>query len=133
MNAPMELPAAPANWKERESAPLPGTALCALEHVPDGGAKEFHFGTGREPFRLVVLRSGRQVWGYVNKCPHFGVPLNVEPDRFTLFEHSYLYCSVHCAMFRFDDGYCEDGPCRGDALIAVPLTVDSDVVCIAPE
>ena len=122
-----------ASWSEREFAPSPGTELCALDYVPDGGARGFQFGEGREPFRLLVLRSGESVWGYVNKCPHFGVPLNVEPDRFTLFEHNYLYCSVHCAMFRFEDGFCEDGPCAGDALTRVPLAVVDGRVSIATE
>jgi nitrite reductase/ring-hydroxylating ferredoxin subunit len=133
MNAPMEFPAATASWRDRDFAPSPGTELCAVEHVPDGGAREFNFGDGREPFRLIVLRSGGNVWGYLNKCPHFGVPLNVEPDRFTLFEHSYLYCSVHCAMFRFEDGFCEDGPCQGDSLLPVPLTIEQGRVRIATE
>lgn len=133
MNAPMDFSAAAASWRERDFAPSPGTDLCALEHVPDGGARAFDFGEGREPFRMIVLRSGDKVWGYVNKCPHFGVPLNVEPDRFTLFEHSYLYCSVHCAMFRFEDGICEDGPCEGDALARVPVAIVDGQVCIATE
>lgn len=120
-------------WREREFAPAPGTDLCALEEIPDGNAKDFEFGEGTEAFRLLVLRSGDNVWGYVNKCPHFGVPLNVEPGKFTLFEHSYLYCSVHCAMFRFEDGFCEDGPCTGDSLTPVPLTLENARVRIATE
>ena len=131
MNAPMELPVPATNWMDRPFAPTPGTELCALDDVPDGGAREFNFGVGHDTFRVVVLRSGASVWGYLNKCPHFGVPLNVAPDRFTLFEHSYLYCSVHCAMFRFEDGYCEDGPCVGDSLLAVPLAVEDGRVRIA--
>ena len=131
MNAPMELPNPVPHWTERPFAPAAGTVLCALAHVPDGGAREFNFGEGHDTFRLVVLRSGDAVWGYLNKCPHFGVPLNVAPDRFTLFEHSYLYCSVHCATFRFEDGYCEDGPCEGDSLLAVPLTIEDGRVRIA--
>lgn len=120
-------------WREREFAPAPGTDLCALEDIPDGQAKDFAFGEGTEAFRLLVLRSGENVWGYINKCPHFGVPLNVEPGRFTLFDHTYLYCSVHCAMFRFEDGYCEDGPCTGDSLVKVPLMINDTRVCIAME
>lgn len=131
MNAPMELPVPADTWMERPFAPAPGTPLCALADVPDGGAREFSFGDGHDTFRLVVLRSGESVWGYLNKCPHFGVPLNMAPDRFTLFEHSYLYCSVHCAMFRFEDGYCEDGPCMGDSLLAVPIAVEDGHVRIA--
>ena len=76
-----------AGWRGRPCAPDPGTELCALEEIPDGQARQFAFGDGPDTFRLLVLRSGEQVWGYINKCPHFGVPLNVEPDRFLLLEH----------------------------------------------
>lgn len=120
-----------AGWREHALAPAPGTELCVLDAVPDGGAKEFVFGEGRDPFRMLVLRSGDRVHGYVNRCPHFGTPLNVQPDRFTLFEHSHIYCSVHYAMFRFEDGHCEEGPCTGDHLTPVPLACEDGRVRIA--
>ena len=68
-------------WREREFAPAPGTGVCALDDVPDGKAREFVWGEGREPFRLLILRSGESVWGYLNKCPHFGTPLNASTWR----------------------------------------------------
>jgi nitrite reductase/ring-hydroxylating ferredoxin subunit len=120
-------------WHALAGAPAPGTELCGLHELPDGGAREFRFGPEAEPFRMVVLRSGERVFGYLNKCPHFGVALNVKPDQFTLFEHTYLYCCVHTAQFRFEDGYCEDGPCAGDSLTPVPVELDGERVCIARE
>ncbi len=103
--------------------PPAGTNVCSLDEVPDGKARQFIYGEGGDPFRLLVLRSGDSVWGYVNKCPHFGTPLNLEPDLFLVYEHSRIYCVTHYAMFRFDDGFCEEGPCSGDALTQVPLAV----------
>ena len=126
-----EDPIEEAAWRERDFAPEPGARVCSLDDLPDGMAKEFLFGEGRQAFRLLVLRSGPRVFGYVNRCPHFSIPLNVEPDRFTLFEHEYIYCSTHCAMFRFEDGYCEDGPCAGASLEPVPLFLNGNVVRIA--
>jgi nitrite reductase/ring-hydroxylating ferredoxin subunit len=120
-------------WRDRDFAPLPGTPLCSLDAVPDGRAREFQFGEGRETFRLLVLRTGERVFGYVNKCPHFGVPLNVNPDQFTLFEHTHIYCCVHYAMFRFEDGLCEEGPCVGDSLTRVPLSLDGGNIRIAQD
>jgi len=117
-------------WRRREFSPPPGTPLCAVQDIADGAAREFCFGKGRETFRLVVLRSGDRVWGYVNFCPHFSLPLNTEPDRFLLFA-GRIYCANHTAAFRIEDGYCEDGPCAGDWLERVPLAVDQGVVKIA--
>ena len=123
--------AAPNSWRERQSAPAPGTVVCALDEVPDGKARQFVWGEGRDSFSLIILRSGESVWGYLNKCPHFGTPLNLEPDRFLLSDHSRIYCVTHYAMFRFEDGFCEEGPCAGDALTKVPLAVAERRVCIA--
>ena len=109
---------------------MPGTRVCALEDLPDGGAREFQFGEGRGAFRLLVLRSGANAWGYVNVCPHYSTPLNAEPDRFILFEHSRIYCATHCAVFRFEDGYCEDGPCAGASLERVPLKIAGNAISI---
>jgi nitrite reductase/ring-hydroxylating ferredoxin subunit len=117
-------------WRQREGAPAAGTRVCDLEEVPDGSAREFHFGEGRDVFRLLVLRSGGKVWGYVNVCPHFSTPLNTESNKFILFEHSRIYCATHCAVFRFEDGYCEDGPCAGASLERVPLALEASVVSI---
>jgi nitrite reductase/ring-hydroxylating ferredoxin subunit len=126
-----ESPIADTAWREREFAPASGTKVCRLDEIPDGAAREFHFGEGRFPFRLLILRSGEKVWGYVNACPHTGGPLCPEPNKFMLFEHSCIYCSTHCAVFRFDDGYCEDGPCAGASLEKVPLAFDGALVRVA--
>jgi nitrite reductase/ring-hydroxylating ferredoxin subunit len=116
-------------WRRRQFAPAPGTNVCRLGEIADSGAREFHFGEGRETFRLLVLRRGEIVRGYVNFCPHFSLPLNSEPDRFLLFG-GRLYCANHTAAFRIEDGYCEDGPCAGDWLERVPLTLEQGVVKI---
>jgi nitrite reductase/ring-hydroxylating ferredoxin subunit len=116
-------------WRKREFAPAPGTRVCRVDDIPDGAAREFFFGEGREVFRLLILRSGESVRGYVNFCPHFSLPLNSEPDRFLLFG-GRLYCANHTAAFRIEDGYCEDGPCAGDWLERVPLTLDRGIVKI---
>ena len=131
--SPIDLmePSIDSEWHTFDCAPAAGTALCALAELPDGRAREFSFGEGRDRFRMIVLRSGEQVWGYVNRCPHFSLPLNVEPDRFVLFEHSHIYCAVHTAMFRFTDGHCEEGPCVGAALTPVPVELHGAHVRIA--
>ena len=116
-------------WRKREFAPTAGTSVCRLSEIPDGAAREFSFGDGRETFRLLVLRSGERLRAYVNFCPHFSLPLNSEPDKFLLFG-GRIYCANHTAAFRIEDGYCEDGPCAGDWLEPVPLAVEQGVVKI---
>lgn len=109
------------SWSEHPHAPIPGHQLCEAEAIDDGGVKEFVFGEGKDAFRMLVLRSGEAVWGYVNACPHFWVPLNTGEGGFLVFEHAQIFCATHYAVFRYEDGYCEDGPCQGAYLERVPL------------
>lgn len=110
-------------------APAEGTALCALADIPDGGACERAFGPEHQKLRILLLRRGGEVWGYINECPHFSVPLNFEPDVFCTYNGEILMCAHHSAMFRFEDGQCIDGPCLGQALRKAPIRVARETVC----
>jgi nitrite reductase/ring-hydroxylating ferredoxin subunit len=103
--------------------------LCRLADVPDGGARVIDEQCVGRP--VVVVRRGDQVWAYVNRCPHFSVPLDFEPGNVSCYRSLVLMCAHHSALFRFDDGMCIDGPCAGAALEAVPVKIDSNawVVC----
>jgi nitrite reductase/ring-hydroxylating ferredoxin subunit len=111
--------------------PAGGTVLCALEDIPDGGAKELVFGGETEGFRLLLLRVGSQVFGYENRCPHFSIPMHYEAGVFNIYDGEVLMCAHHSAMFRIDSGHCFDGPCAGAALTGVPVEVESGRVKIS--
>jgi nitrite reductase/ring-hydroxylating ferredoxin subunit len=103
-------------WREHPAAPAPGTPLCRFDELPDGEGREIVFGAGADRFRILVVRRGESAWAYVNLCPHNYIPLNDQPDRFVTFDHQWIVCSTHGAVFRYEDGYCEDGPCQGRSL-----------------
>ncbi len=118
------------DWRDLPSAPTPGTALCALEEITEGGGKEVVFGTGQEAFRVLLLRTGTGVVAYHNCCPHFSLPLNYEPDIFHVFDGDNLMCAHHTAMFKIATGECFDGPCAGAKLTAIPVAVACGKVVI---
>ena len=93
--------------------------------LPDGGAALWSNGDGRDAFRLVILRSGAEAFGYLNRCAHFGVPLSEKPEHLIYTPHVSISCNVHYARYRWTDGYCESGDCKGESLIAVPVSVDA--------
>ena len=107
-----------------------GSRLCALDDLPDGKERE-----GREfspcadsRESIFLVRRGRRVHGYRNRCPHTGSPLNWTPDHFLDRERRHIVCATHGAMFRVEDGFCVAGPCAGDELTPVPLEIrDGDV------
>lgn len=121
-----EVPGDPTAWTRHPHAPPPGTELGALDALADGGGREHVFGPEADAFSLLVVRRGRAAFGYVNICPHFGIPLTAKRDAFTC--DGEMMCSMHFALFRFDDGICTDGACEGLGLDPVPIEVTSDGV-----
>jgi nitrite reductase/ring-hydroxylating ferredoxin subunit len=118
------------DWRTLPGAPSPGTRLCEVGEVPDGGAHEVRFGDGKDAFGVLLLRRGEQVWAYRNCCPHYSIPLNFEPQLFHVFDGEVLMCAHHTAMFHVEDGQCFDGPCLGARLEALPLQRDGSVLRI---
>lgn len=117
------------DWSDRPNAPAEGTRLGPQSEVPDNGAKEYVFGEGRERFRMVVVRRGEGAWGYLNICPHHRVPMN-KADGGLLTADDLLWCGLHYSQFRFEDGFCVDGPCKGGALTPVPVVCREGVLMI---
>jgi nitrite reductase/ring-hydroxylating ferredoxin subunit len=100
--------------------------LCRLEDIPDGDCAEVEV-DGRD---LVLARSGTQVWAYVNVCPHFSLPLNSQPNEFLIAGERRVMCAFHCAIFRFEDGRCVEGPAEGMGLEPVSVAVVSGHVVL---
>ncbi len=96
--------------------PPPGTRLCALSEIPDPGAKGFSFREGDRLFAGFVVRSAGRLRGFIDRCPHAGMPLALTPDRFLTREGDLILCSSHGALFRIEDGLCLAGPCAGRSL-----------------
>ncbi|KGV53522.1 Rieske (2Fe-2S) protein [Burkholderia pseudomallei] len=111
---------------------MAGLKLCRVADVPDGGARVIDTAQAGESTggSIVVVRCGEQVWGYVNRCPHFSVPLDFEPGEVLCYRDQVLMCAHHSALFRFEDGLCIDGPCAGAALDAIGIEVSEGYVTL---
>jgi nitrite reductase/ring-hydroxylating ferredoxin subunit len=99
-----------------------GNPLFRLDEVPEDGEMSF-VGVYGYPQGLLVVRRGDQVFAYLNSCPHEGRGLDWEPGKFMNYENSMIICEAHGASFRIDDGFCTEGPCKGTALMPVPLEI----------
>jgi len=103
--------------------------LCRLDEIPDGGARGLTLdgpGAIRDVF---AVREGDEVWVYVNVCPHAGTPLDWKPNTFLDPSGTYIMCATHGALFQIEDGLCVGGPCKGDRLHRIPVTVrDGQVI-----
>ncbi len=109
--------------------------ICAMNDIPSQKARGFHLmrieedGTTR-PWPIIVVRWGRQVFGYVNKCPHDGVNLDWERNQFLDPNGIRLMCGKHGALFELGTGVCVDGPCKGRSLAPVALTILDNDICV---
>lgn len=100
--------------------------LCYLTEIPDGAARGFEAG-GRA---LFVVRLGWTVQAYENRCPHVGLPLDWQPDQFLSRDGLYLQCANHGALFEKASGFCVYGPCAGQRLNPVAVTVENGRVIL---
>jgi nitrite reductase/ring-hydroxylating ferredoxin subunit len=119
----------PQHWFDLPRAPAPGAALGIVSELPDGQATLLALDTGggaAQPFRLLLLRDGAQVRAFVNRCPHFGVPLAAKQSLLISKPGNSLTCNVHYARFRWSDGVCDSGECVGEGLMPVPLAISAD-------
>lgn len=123
-------PPPPLNWQEIPGAPEPGTRLARLDEIPDGGAFLLTLEVSVPPFKAILLRSGEQVFAYVNRCAHFGVPLAAKVQHLYPEPHRNFRCSVHQARYRWQDGFCESGDCAGESLLAIPVRVTEGWIVI---
>tara|TARA_Y100000588_G_scaffold349515_1_gene399937 strand:+ start:553 stop:924 length:372 start_codon:yes stop_codon:yes gene_type:complete len=96
------------------------TVLCKLSDIEDPGSKGFRVGR-RE--RLFVIRRGREVYGYINLCPHQGTTLDWRPGKFLTVDKDYILCATHGAFFEIHNGICVAGPCLGRSLAPTKVHV----------
>jgi len=107
--------------------------LCDLAELADPGARGFELpcGEGEQPFALFVVRRGDAVYGYRNSCPHTGAPLEWLPHQFLDRDNGFIECAMHGALFDIADGRCLRGPCVGDHLQRLAVTVRDGAVWLA--
>ena len=103
-------------------------SLCTLDELADPASKGFEMDTGDGVVSLFVVRRDSEVRGYINSCPHTGVPLEWVPDQFLDADGSFIECATHGALFTIEEGKCVSGPCAGDRLRPVRLAVEVGVI-----
>ncbi|WP_404367866.1 Rieske (2Fe-2S) protein [Marinobacter sp.] len=86
--------------------------VAATDAVPENGGLEFRI-DGTPGF---IIRTGRGLQAYVNRCPHLGIELNWMPGRFLEASGCFIQCATHGALFTPETGHCIAGPCQGENL-----------------
>lgn len=100
-----------------------GVGLGPVELIADGGARNFVLQIGANRFHGFVVRRGGDVFGYVDRCPHAGLPLAQQLDQYLTPDGGLIACSWHGAVFKVETGACVGGPCAGASLSPWPVEV----------
>jgi nitrite reductase/ring-hydroxylating ferredoxin subunit len=100
--------------------------VCRLSDLKDGQ------GCGFDPFKkgrdtVFVVRRGNKVHAYLDICPHYGrTPLPWRKDAYLTGDAQYIFCSAHGAIFDIETGACVLGPCLGQSLTSVQVTISDE-------
>lgn len=104
------------------------TFLCELADIKQHKSKGFTVNTDNGIRHIFLVQLEGNLYGYINRCPHTGVSLDWMPDEFLDVTEKLIQCATHGARFRIEDGLCVYGPCNGDSLTPVSITIQQDKV-----
>lgn len=93
------------------------------EEIPEREARSYDLENGDTIF--ITQRDGC-FYAYQNLCPHLQVELEFLENQFLDRDQAYIECSTHGALFTVETGECISGPCQGQALEKVDITIHSD-------
>ena len=122
-------PQGAAALSERLTATPAGIALGPLAQIADGAARGFVIEMRAGRFHGFVVRRGDEAFGYIDRCPHMGLPLAQKLDDYVAGD--LIACSWHGALFDIASGTCRGGPCPGTALTPWPVQVEAGAIITA--
>ena len=112
----------------RPRLPAGAKRICALADIPDGGGRPFPVEIAGRRATVLLLRRGRKLFAYADRCPHMEMSLLWDGRLLTAADGEQIRCANHDAHFRVQDGCCVAGPCLGERLPALPVRLLNGVV-----
>ncbi len=106
--------------------------ICRVDEIDDPGSKAFTLTIGRKSQSIFVVHKDGGFFAYLNRCPHTGVNLEWQEDRFLDLDQALIQCATHDALFTIEDGECIAGPCLGERLQRLEIIVENDLVHLRP-
>lgn len=73
--------------------------------------------------QVIITRCGARVSAFRNRCPHAGYPLQRADGRVLVQGSRFMVCGAHGASFHLETGACAGGPCNGEGLTPIAITV----------
>lgn len=105
--------------------------LGPVTELPPREGKQYNLDINGIPLELFVIRHEDNYLAYENRCPHRGVSLNWQPDRFLSEDETHIQCTTHGAQFEIGTGLCVWGPCQGESLRSLPVRIEQDMLILS--
>ena len=102
--------------------------LCKTTNIEDPGSKSFEVKINRKTQSIFVIHKNGEFFAYYNNCPHTGANLEWQEDQFLDLDKELIQCATHDALFMIDSGKCIAGPCTGELLRSIPISLVSDEI-----
>jgi len=97
--------------------------LGPASQIAPGSARNYVLQIGEAYFHGFIVHKDERYYGYVDRCPHAGLPLAQDLDDYLTPRADLISCSWHGALFQIASGRCVGGPCAGATLTPWPVTV----------
>ena len=110
---------------------MPECIRVSCETLADGDSLSFELPEAAGGGEGFVTRRGSDYFVYRNRCPHWGVDLDMGFGEFYDPKLDRIFCRNHGALFQLDDGLCVWGPCTGKALESLPYEREGEALVIA--
>ena len=108
-----------------------GVKLGPADLIANNAARNFVLQIGEAHFHGFVVRKDDDYYGYVDRCPHAGLPLAQELDDYLTPQADLISCSWHGALFQIASGRCIGGPCGGQSLTPWPVRIKEGQIVTA--
>lgn len=104
--------------------------LDAARNLAEGETLAFFIPIAGLQEQAFLLRFEGRLRGYLNRCPHWNVDLDLGDQRFFAPELQMIYCKNHGALFEPASGCCVAGPCVGSRLASLTVEEQVDAVWV---
>jgi len=102
------------------------TLICHPELLSDPGSRSFSVEQYNQTVDGFIVKNNGSYFAYRNSCPHTGAPLDWVEHQFLDLDETLIQCAVHDARFIIDTGECVFGPCPGENLDKLEISVQQD-------
>lgn len=107
------------------------TLICATDVLADPDSYGFEVVHEGETVEGFLVRFDGQYYAYRNSCPHTGSPLDWVEHQFLDADGALIQCAVHDARFFIESGECVFGPCPGESLSKLVISVEGENIYLA--